>query len=186
MIQSKTLVVGITGFVLGSGVTLTLAQAPGKVTKLEGEPAHVAIVVRDLDKTSRNFADVFGVTLPEPRMIRNIPMPPSYGPGATVSGKFLSFPAAGVNFELVQPIEGGAEPWNEILGQKDAVVHHLAFRVPDIPRWQATMALLQAKGGKWTEGTMTSGYGYVDLRSQLGFVVEAISATGLQQPPQGK
>lgn len=183
MIGHKTLAVGIAGFALGSGMTLSLAQTPVTVTKLDGEPAHVAIVVRDLAKTSKHFADVFGVTLPASRVIKDIPMPPSYGPGATVSGRFLSFPAAGLNFELVQPLEGGADPWNEILGQNDAVVHHIAFRVPDISQWQATMAFLRSKGGKWTEGNMTDGYGYVDLRSQLGFVVEAVAAKGLKPPP---
>ena len=177
----KTAAIAVAAFALGSTLTLTFAQTPGTVTKLDGELAHVAIVVRDLDKTSKNFASIFGVTLPEPRLIKNIPMPPSYN-GATVAGKFLSFPAAGVNFELVQPLEGGKDPWNEILGQQDAVVHHLAWRVPDIPQWQSTMEFLKAKGGKWTEGASTSGFGYVDLRSQLGFVIEAVSAKGIVQP----
>lgn len=77
MIGHKTLAVGIAGFALGSGMTLSLAQTPVTVTKLDGEPAHVAIVVRDLAKTSKHFADVFGVTLPASRVIKDIPMPPS-------------------------------------------------------------------------------------------------------------
>ena len=75
------------------------------------------------------------------------------------------------------------DPWNDVLGQKDAVVHHIAFRVPDIPHLQATTAFLQAKGGKWTEGSMTTVYSYVDMRPQLGFVIEAIAAMGQQPPP---
>ena len=186
MIAPRTLAAGIAGVVLGSGLTLTLAQEPAKVTKLDGEPAHVAIVVRDLAKTSKYFADVFGVTLPAVRVIKGIPMPPAYGRDATVSGNFLSFSAAGMNFELVQPLEGGKDPWNDILGTADAVVHHIAFRVPDIPQWQATMEFLKSKGGKWTEGNLTDGYGYVDMRPQLGFVIEAVSAKGLVQPAPKK
>jgi catechol 2,3-dioxygenase-like lactoylglutathione lyase family enzyme len=182
MIGHKMLAVGVTCFALGSGVTRLLAQIPTAATRFEGDLAHVAIVVRDLDRTSKNFADVFGVTLPEARVIRNIAMPPDFGPGATVAGKFLNFSASGVNFELVQPLEGGTDPWNDVLGQKDAVVHHIAFRVPDIPRLQATTAFLRAKGGKWTEGSATTVYSYVDMRSQLGFVIEAIAAQGPRRP----
>jgi catechol 2,3-dioxygenase-like lactoylglutathione lyase family enzyme len=182
MIRHKTLAVGITSFALGVSITVMLAQTPVTITRFQGELAHVAIVVRDLDKTAKNFADVFGVTLPEARIIKNISMPPDFGPGATVAGRFLNFSASGVNFELVQPLEGGADPWNDVLGQKDAVVHHIAFRVPDVPQLQATTAFLQAKGGKWTEGSTTTVYSYVDMRPQLGFVIEAIAAKGLPSP----
>ncbi len=166
---SRTVATGIAGFALGSLLTATLTgQAP--LSKLDGKMSHVAVVVKDVEKSAKVFSDIFGVAAPPPRVVKNIPFPPSYGPGKTMATKTTMLSANGVNLELIEPLDGPS-PWRDHLNKYGESVHHLAFAVPE---WMPAIRFLESRGGKWVQGIEQYNFGYVDLMPQLGFTIEVI------------
>lgn len=176
--RGRSVITGIAGFALGAVFTTVLTgQAP--IGKLEGKFSHVAIVVKDVDKAAKTYGDIFGVTPPPARIVKNIPFPPSYGPGKTMGTKTTMITANGVNLELIQPLDGPS-PWRDHLNKYGETVHHLAFAVPE---WTPAIKYLESKGGKWVQGQEQYNFGYVDLTPQLGFTIEVMGPK-INLPPQ--
>ena len=174
------LVTGVIGFVLGSLLSTQAIRGQGQtLTNLEGTFSHVAVVVRDAEKSAKTFHDVFGVDVPPVRTLRHIPFPPSYG-NKTMAVKTTSFPVNGMRIELVQPFETGS-PWKDHLDKYGESVHHIAFTVPE---YAAAVKYLQSKGGKWVQGNTDVNFGYIDMMPQLGFTIETVGAGGAHLPPQ--
>jgi catechol 2,3-dioxygenase-like lactoylglutathione lyase family enzyme len=169
--RNRTIVTGTIGFVLGTLVTTALVRGQGAPTKLAGEFGHVAMVVSDVEESARTFADIFGVSVPPPRVIKNIPFPPgSPNAGKTMGTKTTFLQANGMNLELIEPLDGPS-PWRDFLEKNGEGVHHIAFTVPE---WAPMVKFLESKGGTWVQGTEEFDFGYVDLTQQLGFTVEVM------------
>ena len=175
----RTVVTGIVGFALGSLLTSTLVKGQAPINKLEGKFGHVAIVVKDVDKSAKVFADIFGVPVPATRIVKNIPFPPSYGPGKTMGTKTTMLQANGMSLELIEPLEGPS-PWRDHLEKYGESVHHIAFAVPE---WTPAIKYLESKGGKWVQGVEQYNFGYVDMMPQLGFTIEVMGPK-INLPPQ--
>ncbi len=165
----RSVLTGVAGFSLGVLLTsVVTGQAP--VSKLDGKLSHIGIVVKDVDKAAKTYADIFGVTVPQPRIVKNIPFPPSYGPGKTMAVKTTMITVNGASLELLQPLDGPS-PWRDHLEKYGETVQHLAFAVPE---WTPMVKFLESKGGKWVQGIEQHNFGYVDLTPQLGFTVEVM------------
>src|SRR5262245_23308807 len=72
----KGLFIGLVGFMLGAVLT---PFVHGQGGKLEGNLTHIGFAVRDADKAAKEFAELFGVEVPAPLMLRDVPYLPSSG-----------------------------------------------------------------------------------------------------------
>jgi len=138
----------------------------------------VGLVVRDIDTTSRAFADLFGVEVPAWHMTDTADTAHTRyrGQPTEARAKLAFFRLPGVTIELIEPV-GGPSTWQEFLETRGEGVHHIAFQVPDMP---AEVAMLEAKGLPAVQsGDYTGGcYTYIDGEAKLGIILELLARTG--------
>ncbi|MCW8133222.1 MAG: VOC family protein [Planctomycetota bacterium] len=137
----------------------------------------VAVVVRDIEKTARAYAEIFGVPAPQPRETETAEKTNIKYKGETTAGraKLAFFNLGQVSLELIEPI-GGPSTWQEHLDARGEGVHHIAFRVEDMDR---SVAMLDAKGCPTVQrGDFKGGcYAYVDATKDLKVVLELLAST---------
>jgi len=136
----------------------------------------VAIVVRDIEASSKLWAELLGMPLPEIRTTR---------PGNEVKEIYRGKPSEGqvkltffnlgqVVLELLQPISEGTS-WKEFLDEKGEGVQHLGFQVADPAK---TSAELEKEGypiihqGRYDSDDGT--YIYHGTLDALGVVIELL------------
>jgi methylmalonyl-CoA/ethylmalonyl-CoA epimerase len=92
---------------------------------------HIAIVVKDIEKAARSYADMFGFKVVEKRE----------GPG----GEFISAMMAlgDIHIELFQPLKPGSHM--KYLEERGGGLHHVSFLTDDILK---EMKMLKAQGRK--------------------------------------
>jgi methylmalonyl-CoA/ethylmalonyl-CoA epimerase len=135
----------------------------------------VALVVRDVEKTSRVFADLLGVDVPQWVITDTIDKT-----GATYRGqpmearaKLAFFDLGSLSLEIIEPV-GGPSVWQDFLDTRGEGVHHIAFKVADM---DAEIAMLEAKGMPAVQrGNFTGGcYSYIDSVDKLGVMLELLA-----------
>jgi methylmalonyl-CoA/ethylmalonyl-CoA epimerase len=134
----------------------------------------VGLVVRDVEKSARAYADLFGVETPswsmtDPEPVAHI----QYRGEPTPARAKLAFLQLGsVALELIEPV-GGPSTWREFLEANGEGVHHIAFRIKGMSE---QVALLQRKGMPLVQRGEYSGgrYAYIDSVSQLGVILELL------------
>jgi methylmalonyl-CoA/ethylmalonyl-CoA epimerase len=136
--------------------------------------AHVAFVVRDMDKAIKQF-EALGVG----------PFPPFLGgtgmsfTGKTVRGKPADYDMdlriarsdlGGLTVELIQPLKGRSI-YDEFLEEKGEGLHHLAFMVEDV---DSEIAGLEKKGFKAVQtGAMpNTKWAYLQAEESDGMLIE--------------
>jgi catechol 2,3-dioxygenase-like lactoylglutathione lyase family enzyme len=136
---------------------------------------HIAFVVRDVEKSARTYADLFGVDVPkasltDPLEKTNIQF---NGKPTTGRAKLAFLRLENITVELIEPV-GGPSSWQEFLQKRGEGVHHIAFKVKGMDE---DIARLERKGGRMVQrGDFTGGsYSYVDLTKQLGVIVELLT-----------
>jgi len=155
-------------------------QAPAiGATKVFDVPIdHVGMIVRDIDKSARAYADAFGLPVPAIQTQTGLVFPADYRGDRKASTKTASFQLTGVSFTLVQPV-GGASPWRDHLDKYGEGLHHIALHgVKDVA---GSVAEAVALGGKQVTGGPGSTTASVDLRELLGFTVVFSSAPGTRR-----
>ena len=177
-IRSRYVLTGVIGFVLGAVVSSALVRGQA-ATKVDGEFTHISLAVRDVDKTAKAVAEMFGLPAPQSRIFRDIPFPPSYG-NRTMVGKVSSVTANGVRIEIIQPM--GPSPWQDFIDQHGEGVHHIGWDVSD---YGEAVQFLESMGGKWVQGNLAVNFGYVDMTpAGIPFSIEVIGEGGARLPPQ--
>ena len=177
-IRSRYVLTGVIGFVLGAVVSSALVRGQA-ATKVDGEFTHISLAVRDVDKTAKAVAEVFGLPAPQSRIVRNIPFPPSYG-NRTMVGKVSSLTANGVRIEMIQPMT--PSPWQDFIDQHGDGVHHIGWSVSD---YSEAVQFLESMGGKWVQGNVAVNFGYVDMTpASVPFSIEVVGEEGARLPPQ--
>ena len=136
------------------------AQAPVPTPMTTLAVPHVGIIVTDINKASRAFEEVFGISVPKPidvgpLVFRGTPPPDA----ATSRLKVAAFTVGNMGFEIVQPI-AGPSPHREFFDRFGQGLQHVAFVVKNT---QAGVDYLVSKGGIWT--TVTN----VEMKNILGF-----------------
>jgi methylmalonyl-CoA/ethylmalonyl-CoA epimerase len=93
---------------------------------------HIAVVVKDVDKAAKSYADMFDFKVIEKRD----------GPG----GEFTSVMMAlgDIHLELFAPLKGG-NSFSKFLEEKGGGLHHVSFATDDIVK---EMKTLKAQGKK--------------------------------------
>jgi catechol 2,3-dioxygenase-like lactoylglutathione lyase family enzyme len=136
----------------------------------------VALVVRDIEASSKRWAAFLGVPVPTIRTTR---------PGHEVKLMYRGHPSEGqvklafielgqVTIELLQPVGEGTS-WKEYLDKKGEGVQHLGFQVVD--QEKASQALVEAgmpvlHSGRYDSDDGT--YIYHDTMDSLGVVIELL------------
>ncbi|MEZ5277540.1 MAG: VOC family protein [Opitutaceae bacterium] len=137
--------------------------------------SQIAIVVRDIEKTSRAWAEVLGLDVP-----KWFATQPGSEVGMTFRGepsdaraKLAFFHLDNITIELIEPM-GGKSSWQEALDNNGESVHHIAFNVSDT---EGRVKALATRGiEKFHQGgdPKTGQYTYVDASKQLGLVIEML------------
>ena len=136
----------------------------------------IAIVVKDIEASSKKWAEVLGMPIPEIRTTR---------PGHEVKEIYRGKPSEGqvkltffnlgqVVLELLQPISEGTS-WKEFLDTKGEGVQHIGFNVVDPSK--TSQELDQSGYPMFHQGRYDSDDGtyiYHDTQEALGVVIELL------------
>jgi methylmalonyl-CoA/ethylmalonyl-CoA epimerase len=149
---------------------MTTPTSPIQPTRI----CQIAIVVKDIHAAAVHYAALMGVPAPIPRETATADKSHIRYRGQTTSARAkLAFIEAGqVTLELIEPI-GAPSVWQEVLEQQGPCVHHLAYRVDDMP---AAVAEFEKQGCPCVQsGDFVGGcYAYIDTRPQLGVMTELL------------
>lgn len=131
----------------------------------------IALVVKDIEKTARNFCEVFGLPMPE-----IFSLPPAEEAHTRFRGKptdtrarLAVFKMGPVVLELTQP-DGEPSSWKEFLERHGEGVHHIGFMVDDL---NGTLSFLDRLGmPERHSGDYTGGrYVFVESAEKLGVLL---------------
>lgn len=134
----------------------------------------IGLVVRDIEKTSRAYADFFGIDKPDwfwtdaPEVAKT-----EYeGAPSAARAKLAFFDMGSLQLELIEPDEHPST-WREALEQNGEGFHHIAFVIEGM---QQKIELLAGNGHKLLQkGEYTGGrYAYIDTSAQLKLLVELL------------
>ena len=134
----------------------------------------IGLIVRDIEETSRAYADVFGLKVPQ--WILTDPEPEANtryrGEPTEARAKLAFLDMGSLQLELIEPV-GGPSTWQEFLDAHGEGVHHIAFNVEGM---SDRVAYLEGKGIPLVQrGDYTGGrYAYVDGLAQLKVVLELL------------
>jgi catechol 2,3-dioxygenase-like lactoylglutathione lyase family enzyme len=136
--------------------------------------AQVALVVKDIEATAKNYAAVLNLPMPEIIVLApGLEVNQTYrGQPSNASAKLAFFQLGPVQLELIEPI-GDDSTWKEVLDRKGEGFHHLAFWVNDM---QKRVDFLREQGISMVHrGDMGEGqFAYFDAEAQLGVTLELL------------
>ena len=122
----------------------------------------IGIVVKDIEKTAKRYAALFGVPVPPVIETDTVDKAQTVYRGAPspARAKLAFFQLGQVSLELIEP-DGQPSTWQECLDKRGEGVHHIAFEVQGM---QDNIARLEAEGlGCVQKGEYTGGrYAYLD------------------------
>lgn len=134
----------------------------------------IGIVVRDIEKSSREFAEFFGI--PVPTWVQTDALDKAqtrfHGAPSTARAKLAFMKFGGLDIELIEP---DTEPstWREHLDSRGEGVHHIAFVIDGMKQKVADLEAhgfpLQQKG-EYTGGR----YAYIETAKTLKTIVELL------------
>jgi len=139
--------------------------------------AQIGIIVKDIEKTAKDYADFLGLPMPQISQTDTIEKSQATYRGkpceATAKLAFLKI-GEGIDLELIQPDEKPST-WREFLDTSGEGVHHIAFWIKDtkgkVKKMEAAgMTLLQT--GEWGTGR----YAYVDAMDSLKLIIETLES----------
>jgi hypothetical protein len=134
----------------------------------------IGLIVRDIEKSSAAYADLFGVDVPE--WIITDPVDKAHtryrGQSTEAQAKLAFFHLGAVDLELIEPV-GGPSTWQEFLDAHGEGVHHIAFQIKGM---DDQISILGKKGMPLVQtGDYTGGrYAYVDGSEQLSVILELL------------
>jgi methylmalonyl-CoA/ethylmalonyl-CoA epimerase len=134
----------------------------------------VAIVVHDIEKTARAWAQLLGMAVPAIQLTDAFEQAQTEYKGAPseARAKLAFFELGQVSLELIEPV-GGPSTWKDQLDQHGESLHHIAFNVQGMGQ---TLAFLAGQGVPLVQrGEYTGGrYAYCDGMAQLGATLELL------------
>ena len=134
----------------------------------------VGLIVRDIEKSAKTYADLFGVDVPAWSLTDPEEKAHTRYRGRPTEGqaKLAFFQLGSLSLELIQPV-GGPSTWQEFLDAHGEGVHHIAFQIKGM---DGQIALLEGKGMPLVQrGEYTGGrYAYIDTVPQLAVVLELL------------
>lgn len=134
----------------------------------------VAIIVKDIDKASKAWAQLLGVEVPVSSIAEGHSSRPTLYKGnpSDAKAKLAFFKTDNLQIEIIQPL-GGSSTWQEYLDQNGEGIHHIAFQVKDIDGMEKKFLFHgypTVQRGGWDGGA----YSYVDASKELGCILELL------------
>ena len=128
----------------------------------------VAIVVKDIKKTSKAFAELLSVDVPQWSITDTEDKAHTRcrGEPTQARAKLAFFDLGSLALELIEPV-GGPSTWQNFLDTKGEGIHHIAFNVKNMDE---RIAAFEAGGvpleqsGQWDTGR----YAYMDGNAKFG------------------
>jgi methylmalonyl-CoA/ethylmalonyl-CoA epimerase len=134
----------------------------------------IGLVVRDVAKSARAYADLFGVDVPGWSLTDPEEKAQTRYRGQPTQGraKLAFFHLGSISLELIEPV-GGPSTWQEFLETQGEGVHHIAFEIQGMDE---QVEILARKGMPLVQrGEYTGGrYAYIDGVPQLGVILELL------------
>jgi methylmalonyl-CoA/ethylmalonyl-CoA epimerase len=131
--------------------------------------AHIALVVKDIESTTRIYADLFGI---DPPKIKLGSSPTYMGKPTGGKAKMAFIHLENISLEFFEPVDGPSA-WQEFLDTKGEGVHHFGFWIEEMDKKVALfesqgMPVIQSGGGDWGR------FRYIDSSSGLAVMVELL------------
>lgn len=134
----------------------------------------VGVVVRDIEKTARNFTKIFGVDMPHISLTdtRDKALTEYKGQPTEARAKLAFIDMGGMQLELIEP-DDHPSTWKEFLDKHGEGIHHIALNVKGM---KETVAYLENNGMPLVQkGEYTGGrYAYIDSSDKLGMIIELL------------
>ena len=135
---------------------------------------HVALVVKDIEKSAKAYADVLGVPVPKWELTDSVEKAHTIyrGQASKAQAKRAFIELQNIVIELIEPV-GGPSTWRDFLEAKGEGLHHIAFEVKDMDK---RIADLKLKGLPLIQtGDYTGGrYAYLDGTAELALILELL------------
>jgi len=134
----------------------------------------VGLVVKDVEKSAKAYAELFGTEVPE--IIVTDPEEKAHtryrGEPTQARARLAFFDMGSLSLELIEPV-GGPSTWKEFLDEKGEGVHHIAFHIKGTDE---VVEGLEEKGIPVVQqGDYTGGrYTYVSSEKALSVIVELL------------
>jgi methylmalonyl-CoA/ethylmalonyl-CoA epimerase len=132
----------------------------------------IGIIVRNIDKSSLEYSEFFGVEKPEYILTKAFNETHATFKGKTTEGraKLVFFEFKNITIELIEPV-GGPSTWQEFLDTKGEGVHHIAFAINDGDK---KAQMIAGKGNPIVQcGDFRGGcYKYIDTSKTLNVILE--------------
>lgn len=95
----------------------------------------VSLVARDIEKTAKLYAELFGVPVPEIMRIPPVAEAQTVyrGKPSDTQARMCVFDMGQVCLEIMEPDEFDSS-WKEALGDKDVAFHHIGFVIEDLEK----------------------------------------------------
>ncbi|MGP4038651.1 VOC family protein [Gracilibacillus sp. D59] len=136
--------------------------------------AQIGIIVKDIEKTSKTFAEFFGVDVPSVDWTDEFDKAQTHYKGKPVKSraKLAFFEMGNIQLELIEPDEHPST-WREFLENHGEGVHHIAFVVNGMKQIIANMEnqnMPLVQTGEYEGGR----YAYMDSFDQLKVILELL------------
>jgi len=138
------------------------------------EVVQVGIVVKDIEKASRAYAEILGMEVPAWFLTDTVDRAHTEfrGQPSEARAKLAFFKLKNITLELIEPV-GGPSTWREFLDEHGEGVHHIAFEVKGM---EEKVKLLAERGLPLLQkGDYEGGrYAYVDGTRRLAVILELL------------
>jgi methylmalonyl-CoA/ethylmalonyl-CoA epimerase len=136
--------------------------------------AQIGIIVKDVEKTAKIWADTFGLPMPEIKITDTVDKTEAKyrGKPTSAGAKLAFFNFDNIQVELIEPF-GTPSTWNDQLQEHGDSLHHIAFKIKGM---QQKIDGLEKQGidliqkGEYVGGR----YAYLDSGKQLGLILELL------------
>ena len=140
----------------------------------KGVVTQIGLVVKDIEKTSKAYADFLGVDVPQWFLTDAVDKAQTIFKDKLTEAraKLAFFYLKNITIELIEPV-GGPSTWQEFLDTHGEGVHHIAFEIEGMDE---KIVQLQRKGMSLLQkGDYEGGrYSYIDSSQQLGILLELL------------
>ncbi len=151
---------------------------PSNVTPFNGTKiVQIGIVVHDVEKYAKNYAEFFGVEVPKVIISETEDKAKTRYHGrptkARVKQAFFHFD--NITLELLEPV-GGPSTWKEFLESNGEGFHHIAFEIKGMDDQIAEMqgrSVTLIQQGQWTDYS-GGRYAYFDSNDKLVVILELL------------
>ena len=142
-----------------------------------GRVTQIGIIVKDIEKTAKVYADFLGLPVPPISQTAGIEVSQALYKGepceATAKLAFFNV-GEGIDIELIEPDEKHST-WREFLDTKGEGVHHIAFGIKDTKgktQKLAAIGIPLVQSGEWGTGR----YAYFDSFEPLKVLIETLES----------